>query len=691
MPAESETSKLKRRIRIQKAEITELKETMKAIQNGEVDALVVSGPSGQRVFTLQSAEKPYRELVEAMNEGAFTISPDGTILYCNARFESMTRVPYGKLVGSNIRDHLLPESHLAVQALFERSRLAPSTAEIGLRVGQQKSLAVQLSVSAIDLIGNDGFCIIATDLSAQKQNAILYQQQEWLGTLLGLLPVPLVLLDSDLKGFTFINAKAREVLEDSLGHGKSQSVVPMPLAFENSKGGVSEIRDLLTQIKNTQHAMGIETILTTRTRKIPVLLFSEILPAMHGREPARLLMFQDVSTIKQAQLDLSLALKGRDQFMAALSHELRTPINVILGWIKLLRENPSDEAMVKQAVDTLDRNAELQRDLIENLLDMSRIVTGSLGLQLESLDLKAAVRDSLMSLHPKAEEKYIDLQVDVEGENANVWADANRIQQLISNLVQNAIKFTPPHGKIVVSVRTDQITKMASISVHDNGNGIDPLFLPHVFEQFKQENMTTSRAYGGLGLGLTICKSIVDQHHGKIAAISGGAGQGATFTVLLPLSEQQQKSELHLSPLPLDSDLRGLRILLVDDSPDNLALFTIWLRECGANIKTLDSANGVIEALKSFKPHVLLSDISMPGEDGYALIAKVRALSNDKGGEVPAGALTANARNEDRDQTLAAGFHLHIPKPVTSSRLLEAVRSLAEIGRHQFHKDAYTN
>ncbi len=685
MVFESKVVKLNRRLKSLAARNAELEETLRVIQSGEVDALVVHGPAGDRIFTLQSPEQPYRELVEAMNEGALTVSPDGTILFCNARFEAMTRVPHGKIVGSEFHSHVCLENQDVIRELFERSKSAPASAEISLKITAQISLPVQLSVSAIELVGTDGYCVIATDLSAQKQNAVLFQQQAWLGTLLSLLPVPLVLLHSDLQSFIFINTTATEVLEGSAAPNAVLVTLPMPLAFENDQGEIVEIRDLLLKIEGGKKSEGVEAILKTRQRKIPVLLFSETLPAMHGREPARLLMFQDISTIKKAQLDLYLAVRGRDQFMATLSHELRTPMNVILGWVQILRQQPRDEALVMSALDTLDRNAELQRDLIENLLDVSRTINGNMTLDTKSLDLTITVRECLTSLEPRAKEKEIELLVDATSDAVVVIADDKRIQQLISNLVQNAIKFTPAMGKVEVIVRTDPKNKMASLTVRDNGHGIDPAFLPYVFDQFRQENMTTNRTFGGLGLGLAICKTIVEQHQGEITAFSSGLGTGSSFVVQLPLAALGEIAVLK-APLRVNvADFRGLRILVVDDAVDNLMLFQVWLNKTGAIIKTLDSAAGIIEAMDTFRPDILLSDISMPIEDGYALIAKVRALSPERGGQIPAAALTAHAGPEDRNLAFAAGFNLHIAKPVTSNRLLEAVLSLSEIGRAKVH------
>ncbi len=665
--------------------VSELEETLRVIQNGEVDALVVTGPTGDRIFTLQSAEQPYRELVEAMNEGAVTVSPEGLILYCNSRFSAMTGVPQKKLLGSELKSYVFPEHRKNLHALLKRSRKTPSSAEVAIMAEDGATLPVQLSVSAIELVGNDGFCIIATDLSAQKRSAQVFQQQEWLGTLLNLLPIPLVLLDADLNGFTFVNAKANEIFGGLVKNFYGYRSGDQSLPFEDVDGKSVQLNELLPKFSQKIKGAGLELMLAAEGLRIPILLFAEELPAMHGREPTRLLMFQDISVIKQAQLDLSLALRGRDQFMAALSHELRTPLNIILGWVQLLRDNPGDQLVINQALDTLERNADLQRDLIEDLLDMSRIITGNLVLQLKPMDLKNSILGCVTSMQPKADEKNIEIRVQMESIAATVLADDKRIQQLIINILQNAIKFTPQHGKICVRVSIDDSNDQANIEVQDNGQGIDPLFLPHVFDQFKQENMTTNRAYGGLGLGLAICKTIVEQHEGELSVSSEGRGKGATFSVKLPLVKSQQHISARVPVMRSsgNTSFKGVKILVVDDSKDNLALFKIWLKSSGAEIKTLDSASGVIKALSTFKPDVLLSDISMPGEDGFALIAKVRALTPDQGGLIPAGAITANARSEDRDQALAAGYHLHISKPVTSNGLMQAVKALVELGKHQ--------
>lgn len=568
--------------------------------------------------------------------------------------------------------------------LSERGTMSSKTQEIENSVHIIHGRKISIYEKSPSAEKSNQMSFLTTDLLMAQKTALDLQSNEWLTDLLNRLPVPLILVEEDLKGFTYLNVMAKEILQKLIIERNAQNSELLALSFETHQGEVIVLSELLKQVDNNKNPQGFEAYLVLKDKKIPVQLFSENLPARLGKNPAKLLIFQDVSNLKniqQAQLDLSQALRGRDQFMAALSHELRTPLNVILGWVQLLRANPHDDLMTKQALDILERNAELQRSLIEDLLDMSRIIAGNIHLQKKPLDLKSAVRKAINPLFIKADEKKIDLQIKMTELPVVISADDQRIQQLVFNLIQNAIKFTPVGGTVTLNVSKDSETNQAHIDVSDNGQGINREFLPYVFDQFKQENMSTSRSYGGLGLGLAICKTIVEMHKGEITAHSEGYGLGAKFSVHFPLSLSVIQSQALSKRTFLNKavDLKGLRVLVVDDSKDNLLLFRIWLKNSGADTMTLDSAKGVIEAIDQYKPHVLLSDISMPDEDGYALITKVRALSPKHGGRIPAGAVTANARIEDRELSIEAGYHMHIPKPVTANSLVNAVKSLSQM------------
>lgn len=373
----------------------------------------------------------------------------------------------------------------------------------------------------------------------------------------------------------------------------------------------------------------------------------------------------------------------KDEFLATVSHELRTPLNAIVGWAVLLREQRHDK-QTERGLEVIHRNAQAQARLIEDILDVSRIITGKLKLTLEPVNLVSLVSETIDVLRPSASGKHIQIEFAPKTETATVVGDAERLRQVIWNLLSNAVKFTPDHGKIEVSLQRDR-SKLA-LTVTDTGLGIEPEFLPLVFDRFQQADGSTTRRHGGLGLGLAIVRHIVELHGGHVEASSAGKDLGATFRMVIPVqavaptveSAPTASVRSGLSAL----SLRGLRLLVVDDEPDARALLSDVLSAAGAEVESADSATSAFEAFRSFHPHVLISDIGMPGEDGYALIRRVRDVPSEHGGGVPAIALTAYTRHEDRMKALAAGFTTHIGKPVDPEELAFAIASLAAVARH---------
>lgn len=375
----------------------------------------------------------------------------------------------------------------------------------------------------------------------------------------------------------------------------------------------------------------------------------------------------------------------KDEFLAIVSHELRTPLNAMLGWAQLLRTRKFDEATTERALETIERNARVQTQLIEDLLDVSRILRGKVALSLEPVDLSGVIASAIESLRPSAEAKQIQLIQNVKKSVGVVSGDINRIQQVVWNLLSNAIKFTPSEGR--VEVRLKRSRNFAILEVADTGMGIAPDFLPFVFERFRQADSTTTRAYGGLGLGLAIVRHLLEMHGGSIRAYSEGTGKGATFTVTLPLLQRiqgndlvQDVSELILEDSdPVDDDvpLAGLRVLVVEDEADTLEFLIATLEMAGAMVVGVSSATQALAAIAEQKPDVLVSDIGMPELDGYSLIRQVRSQESDSEPVLPALALTAYARDSDRARALNAGFHQHISKPIQPDRLITVVKNLA--------------
>jgi hypothetical protein len=382
-----------------------------------------------------------------------------------------------------------------------------------------------------------------------------------------------------------------------------------------------------------------------------------------------------------ARQEAERANQMKDEFLAILSHELRTPLNAILGWSRLLRVKKFDEETIDKALETIERNAKSQSQLIEDILDVSRILRGKLNLNKHPIRLESVIELAIDSLQPLAEEKSIVLELTRSPKVSEVIGDSDRLQQIVWNLLSNAIKFTPEEGK--VEVRLESVGDEAQIQIIDNGIGIAPDFLPYVFDRFRQADSSTTRSYGGLGLGLAIVRHLVEQHGGKVYA-ENNPGEGAKFTVALPLAQrnaladEDDWSELNDQAGTLPT-LVNLQLLVVDDDDDTREFLIALLEEEGAMVRSASSVAEALAELESSWPDVLLSDIGMPGADGYDLIARVREMEVLRGGMMPAIALTAYARESERQQALEAGFQMHLSKPVEVSQLIAGIANLAGI------------
>lgn len=363
----------------------------------------------------------------------------------------------------------------------------------------------------------------------------------------------------------------------------------------------------------------------------------------------------------------------KDEFLAVLSHELRSPLNPILGWAKLMQSRKFDATKTNEALATIERNAKLQTQLIDDLLDVAKILRGKLSMNVTPVDLVFVIEAAIDTVRTAAVAKEITLHA-VLPQIGQVSGDAARLQQIVWNLLSNAIKFTPTSGR--VEIRLEQIDNQAQIMVSDTGKGIDSNFLPHIFESFRQEDASTTRRYGGLGLGLAIVRHLVEAHGGTIWADSQGEGQGATFKVQLPLINTKLEKTLLEESSVDELNLEGIRVMSVDDDPDARDLLTVILNQFGAVVLTVTSATEVLANLASFRPDVLVSDIGMPEVDGYMLIQQIRALSPEQGGQIPAIALTAYAREGDYQQAIRSGYQRHITKPLDPEELVRAIITL---------------
>jgi PAS domain S-box-containing protein len=387
---------------------------------------------------------------------------------------------------------------------------------------------------------------------------------------------------------------------------------------------------------------------------------------------------------QEARHEAEVANRTKDEFLATVSHELRTPLNAILGWTRMLRTGAVEPKALGRVLETIERNARVQTQLVEDILDVSRIIAGKLRVNVQKTDLHAVSRSALDAVRPAAEAKGVQLVADFVPGSADFCGDPDRLQQVIWNLLSNAIKFTPRDGKVVL--RIDRVRSDVLISVSDTGAGIPRAFLPHVFDRFWQADSSITRAQGGLGLGLAIVRHLVEVHGGTVQAHSEGEGKGATFTVQMPVRAVAPEAPpwapqanggaqvaLPEPPAIAEKLLAGVDVLVVDDEADARDLVAAVLGRCGADVRTACSVDDAMRQLIERRPHVLLSDIGLPNEDGYALIRRVREIDP----HVPAGALTAYASPEDQRRALAAGFHAHVAKPVEPAELALVVASLS--------------
>lgn len=392
---------------------------------------------------------------------------------------------------------------------------------------------------------------------------------------------------------------------------------------------------------------------------------------------------------RQAHAQAEIANRLKDEFIGTVSHELRTPLNAILGWTQMMHGGMVSTEQTGKAIEVIERNARSQAQLIEDLLDITRITSGKFRLDLRPIDLAQVIESAVDTIQPAAETKNATIVKIFDFSSVMISGDAERLQQVIWNLLSNAIKFSPKGGSI--EIRLEKIGSFVEVVVQDSGRGIEPEFLPYVFDRFRQQDGATTRKYGGLGLGLAIVRNIVELHGGTVRADSEGENKGAVFTVRLPLQtmpESQQStlnegSERIIPAISFNNvpdsliDLNNLKIVVVDDEPDARELLSSLLKAHGAEVTQCNSAAAALEAIRKVRPQILVSDIGMPQMDGYALIKKVRELTSEEGGLVPAIALTAYTRVEDRVRALSQGFQMFVPKPVEPSELIAAIKSLS--------------
>ncbi|HEU0173051.1 MAG TPA: response regulator [Blastocatellia bacterium] len=553
-------------------------------------------------------------------------------------------------------------------------------------------------IEAVELIAN-----IRAILRLRKAEEQVREREAWLKTVMS--SIGDAVITTDLEGrVTLINPVAQEMVgwTEAEAGGRPLAEVFRIINEQTRQPSENPITGVLQEVPSA--GLANYTLLVARDgRETPVDGSAAPIKDERGIFIGVVLIFRDITGRKRmekareqslryeqearreaeiARRRAEEASRSKDEFLAMVSHELRTPLNHIIGWITMLRGGNLQSDKAKKAFDTIERNVRTQARLIDDLLDVSRIIAGKLLIEPRQIEIAKVVEAAAESIGPAAAGKGVNFIKTVVPEAGVVSGDPDRLQQAIGNLLSNAFKFTPKGGH--VELRLTRVNSQIKIAVSDDGQGISPDFLPHVFDRFRQQDATTGRQHGGLGLGLAIVRHLVELHGGSVSAESAGEGRGATFTITLPAASAHAtpSGEARRSPIIGESQagmpsLNGLRVLLVDDLADARELITLALATQGAEVRAAASAAEGLSMLGEWRPDVILSDIAMPGEDGYTFIRKVRKLSEESGGMIPAATMTAYVESKERLRSFEAGYQAHITKPVEWAELIMIVANLA--------------
>ncbi len=688
---------------------------------------------------LRESEERYRELIENANDIVFTLDLEGNVTSINSAVERLTGFSRAELLEMNMRQFLTAGSDTAAREMTHRKLAGEERTNYEVDVKTKTGGLVRLEISSRlafksgKPIGIQG---VARDITARRaaEEALRKADQRALSEYERLLERVSILSQAlgtarellqifrALREFAVVSAPCdgifvslydpiRDVRTACYGWGDQQEIdtselPPMPVTATGPNsvavrtGEVVVTDDYMKAQRNHPGVIvGPDNGLRPKSSlAAPMSVMGRIVGTIEiqSYEPAA---YRDehVTAMRMAANLVAVAIENvrllnqestarasaeesnrlKDEFLATVSHELRTPLTAILGWSRMLQSETLDEAMAVNAIETIRRNAKAQSQIIDDILDVSRIITGKLAMDLDPLELAPIIEAAVDVVRPTAEAKGLRIQTELPAQPMVIAGDSNRLQQIVWNLLSNAIKFTPSGGRVLLKVQ--DLGPQVEIRVTDDGQGISKEFLPFVFDRFRQADSTTTRQHGGLGLGLAIARHLVEIHGGTIKATSDGPSQGSTFSVLLPRlgsnlkPGDQRVDDAGQQPDLASSKLKGIHVLLVDDDEDTLRLMSAALAQGEAKVTAVSSAAAALEMLKSVTPDVLISDIAMPNQDGYQLLEKVRALDVDHFRVMPAVAMTAYAREEDRLQAFASGFQAYLAKPIELAELITVV------------------
>jgi PAS domain S-box-containing protein len=637
----------------------------------------------------QSAEVLFAALVDSSDDAMMTRDLDGAVTSWNRAAEQIFGYSSDEIVGNSILLLVPPELASEETDIFRRIRMGERVDHFATTRLAKDGKLLEVAITASPIKDSEGRVIgasqIARDITVLKR-----------GARADLLLAAIVsssddaILSKSLEGvITSWNAGAKRIF----GY-EAEEMIGQPVTKLIPRERQDEEPKILERLRRGERVDHFET---TRVRKngehFPVSLTISPVRDATGKIIGASKIARDITNLKQfaaereqlleseraARAQAENANRMKDEFLSTMSHELRTPLNAIVGWTEVIEGGDQNREEVIFGVQVIKRNAMMQAQLIEDLLDLGRISSGKMRLEIEPIDIGVVIAEAISAVAHAAQTKQLTIAKDI-GNIRGLLGDSRRLQQVVWNLLTNAIKFTPSGGKIRVAAARNN--SQVEISVADSGQGIAAKFMPHLFERFSQADASTTRSHGGLGIGLSLVKQLVELHGGKVRAESPGEGMGATFTLLLPIAALQGGDRRFQAPRDGNlnsalSSLKGIKVLAVDDDKDSLGLIERILARQGAEVRTATSVDDAMELFSKFVPDVVLSDIGMPNKDGYELIRRIR--EHPFGATTPAAALTALARSEDRTRALTAGYQNHLSKPVAAAEIVAVVFSLARI------------
>ena len=635
---------------------------------------------------LQQREAELRLITNTVPVLISFIDSEQRYRFNNQKYEEWFGHPASEIYGKSLRDVLGEAAYATIRPYVERV-LAGEQVTFESQVPYQDGGTRYVDATYIPQFDTHravvGFVALVSDISNRKRAEA---EQQKLITLIDNSPDFIGIASMDGQG-QYVNPAGRAMVGlDSLKQVQEITVIdcflPEDRAFVQEHILPTVLRDGNWRgeyrFRHFQTGVAIAVDYNQFVIKEPqtgeLIGFATVTRDIRDRKLAEAEREQLLAREQAAREQAETANRIKDEFLAVLSHELRSPLNPILGWSKLLQDRKLDEKRTTYALETIERNALLQVQLIDDLLDVARILRGKLSLNAAPVNLAATITAALETVRLAAEAKSIQIQTMLQPDVGRILGDSGRLQQVIWNLMSNAVKFTPQGGRI--ELRLEQFCPHAQITVSDTGKGIHPDFLPHVFEYFRQADSATTRQFGGLGLGLAIVRQIVELHGGTVQAASPGVGQGATFTVRFPLLQQQSAISQQVRESKPPSGLQGIKVLVVEDTTDMREYITFVLEQEGAKVVAVTTAAQALTALAQFQPEVLVSDIGLPEVDGYMLMRQVRMRSQEQGGQIPAIALTAYAGEINQQQAIEAGFQRHLAKPVEPEALVKVIADL---------------